>query len=185
MLCAPALLYLIIGILSICYYITKYSVTTVLMKAVFVALWTIVLNYICSKGYEVVSWVLVLLPFILIGLFMLIILEHVGKEKFGAPEKPKYHYGHKEDFGAPMKPMYSHGPSPMENFVSPIGDEEPDMNSAMLKYNVPTLEQFRNNSYHKKNMEKFVSPIGYEASGMDSTMLKFNVPTLEQFNGFR
>ena len=82
MLCLPALIYLIIGILALMFYITKYSVGTVLLKAIFILLWTWLLNYICSKGYEVISWILVLLPYIIFGIFMLVLYEHVGTIKY-------------------------------------------------------------------------------------------------------
>ena len=38
------------------------------IKLIFAIIWTIVLNYICSKGFTWFSWVLVLLPFVLLVL---------------------------------------------------------------------------------------------------------------------
>jgi hypothetical protein len=86
MLCIPALIYLILGVISLVYLFSKYSFGTVLLKAVFIGLWTWLLNFICSKGYPVISWIILLLPFIMFGIFMLIIYEHLGtqsnKEKY-------------------------------------------------------------------------------------------------------
>lgn len=83
-LCPPALLYLVISgftllmvafqnlgnnnLLTIGNYNSKVQNTTlVLIVDVFCILfWTWVLNIICKSGYKWVSWLLVLLPFILI-----------------------------------------------------------------------------------------------------------------------
>ena len=72
MLCTPAIVYLVIGILSLIWYFTQYSFGTVLFKAIFVGLWTWLLNFICSRGYTYVSWILVLLPIILLILLPII-----------------------------------------------------------------------------------------------------------------
>ena len=42
-----------------------------LLKVIYVLFWTWILNLVCSAGFTWVSWVLVLMPFILL-LFMLI-----------------------------------------------------------------------------------------------------------------
>ena len=77
MLCLPALIYLVLGIIGIIYYFNKYSIGTILIKTFFILLWTLLLNYICSCGYEVISWILVLLPFILMALFVFILFDHM------------------------------------------------------------------------------------------------------------
>jgi hypothetical protein len=80
MLCTPALVYLILSIIGIIYYLFTYSVGTVLLQTFFVLIWTWILNYICSSGYEVISWILVILPFILIPLFMFLFVAYVVKD---------------------------------------------------------------------------------------------------------
>ena len=68
-LCTPAMLYLILSILAILMAIMKRaSMMTIVVKALFVLLWTWFLNFLCSKGYSGISWFLVLLPFIFIVL---------------------------------------------------------------------------------------------------------------------
>jgi len=42
-----------------------------LMKFVYVIFWTWLLNIICREGYEGISWVLVLLPYMLMFIFIL------------------------------------------------------------------------------------------------------------------
>ncbi len=94
-LCTPALVYFVISTAAIAimflqsmfspdpsaYCVGMYkcnvsSITSIfLMKIIYIVVWTWLLNIICSRGYETVSWILVLLPilimFILIALVML------------------------------------------------------------------------------------------------------------------
>jgi hypothetical protein len=90
-LCAPALLYLIIAgfsllmvafqnfgnsnLLKIGNYNSKVQNTALILtiKALCILFWTWVLNIICRAGYKWVSWLLVLLPFILIFFMMWIV----------------------------------------------------------------------------------------------------------------
>ena len=78
-LCSPALLYLIIGIISIVSMVySKTDMQTVAMKGLFIALWTWFLNFLCSKGHEGISWFLVILPFIVMALFILAMSNIIG-----------------------------------------------------------------------------------------------------------
>jgi len=92
-LCAPALVYFIISILALLivllqnlgnrnsYNVGSFSCrvpnTTLvfIVKLIYILFWTWVLNLICKDGYSGISWLLVLLPFILffviIGLLLL------------------------------------------------------------------------------------------------------------------
>lgn len=72
-LCTPAMLYLFFSCISIVMAIYKgFGALTILVKIVFVALWTYVLNYLCDLGHTGVAWFLVLLPFIiLLGMFVI------------------------------------------------------------------------------------------------------------------
>ena len=49
-----------------------------LMKALYIGFWTFVLNLICKLGYKSVSWVVVLLPFILFGLSVVLMILNLG-----------------------------------------------------------------------------------------------------------
>ena len=71
-LCTPAQIYLFIAlIMSVLALVSRVKISHILMKLLFAVIWTIILNFICSKGYTNVSWVLVLLPYVLILLGML------------------------------------------------------------------------------------------------------------------
>jgi len=93
-LCRPALIYFIISLVALViilfqnlgdnnsYYFGSYSCSVpnvaavFIVKLIYILFWTYILNLICKDGHSGLSWLLVLLPFILffviIGLFMLI-----------------------------------------------------------------------------------------------------------------
>lgn len=93
-LCAPAKLYLVISVISLflmwtqnvgsgsLYCVGNYSCdmpnksVVFLIKVLYIAFWTWLLNLLCKSGVPVVSWILVLLPlvlmFVLIGAFLLL-----------------------------------------------------------------------------------------------------------------
>lgn len=65
-LCTPAKLYFVIAVFSAALMLFhKAHIITVIVKLVFAFLWTCVLCWLCKKGYKSISWVLVLLPFVL------------------------------------------------------------------------------------------------------------------------
>ena len=66
--CTPAQLYLILaGISLVTAFLKNFRVITVGVNLLFVIIWAWVLNWLCGKGLESVSWILVLLPFILLA----------------------------------------------------------------------------------------------------------------------
>jgi hypothetical protein len=92
-LCTPALIYFVISIVALImvllqnlgntnsYHIGNFScrvpntAAVFIIKLVYVLFWTYVLNLICKDGHTNLSWLLVLLPwillFVIIGLLML------------------------------------------------------------------------------------------------------------------
>jgi len=92
-LCTPALVYFIISMVSLAivflqnignsnsYHVGSFScrvpntMVVFIVKVIYVLFWTWILNLICKDGHTGISWLLVLLPFILlfviIGLLML------------------------------------------------------------------------------------------------------------------
>ena len=79
--CTPAQLYLILGAIGILStFIKNYSIETLLTEALFLVIWAWVLNWLCSKGFKSISWVLVLLPFILV-LFTFLFIKDVARKE--------------------------------------------------------------------------------------------------------
>jgi hypothetical protein len=78
-LCSPALLYLIIALIAIVSMIySKTDMQTVAMKGLFVIIYTMFLNFLCSKGHEGISWFLVILPFVVMALFIVAMSNIIG-----------------------------------------------------------------------------------------------------------
>ena len=90
--CTPAQLYLVLGAIGIIMgFLKNYGVWTLLTKAFFLVLWAWVLNWLCSKGFKAISWILVLLPFIMVLFTYFVIKDVVRKEGFvggGGPCDP-------------------------------------------------------------------------------------------------
>ena len=64
--CTPAQLYLILaGISLVTAFFNNFQVITLVVNGIFVLIWGWILNWLCSKGLKAISWILVLLPFIL------------------------------------------------------------------------------------------------------------------------
>jgi len=92
-LCAPSKVYFVVSILAVAlillqnignqnsYHVGSFScrvpstILVFIVKMIYILFWTWVLNLICKDGHSGISWLLVLLPFILlfviIGLLML------------------------------------------------------------------------------------------------------------------
>jgi uncharacterized membrane protein YpjA len=79
-LCAPAILYLVLSIIALIFN-AKFSILSILLHVLFIGLWTLVLNWICSKGLVWVSWVLVVLPYLFAFLVILIAAEITANNK--------------------------------------------------------------------------------------------------------
>ena len=75
--CTPAFLYFVVSILSILGSIFMGGgAITIIMGFVWVILFSYFLNWLCTKGYTMVSWVIVLLPLIF-SLFLLMVMISV------------------------------------------------------------------------------------------------------------
>lgn len=80
-LCTPARIYFAIAVIAAV--IGLFNGLTIMMafwNLVFAFIWTYVLGWLCDKGYNYISWFLVLLPYIIIVLAMFNIY-HVTHEQ--------------------------------------------------------------------------------------------------------
>ena len=78
-MCSPAKLYfaiLLVNILIMLFYRVKLGL--VFSKILFGGIWTYFLIWLCKKGYQSVSWFLVLLPFFLIALVVIFGATTIG-----------------------------------------------------------------------------------------------------------
>jgi hypothetical protein len=81
-ICIPAMLYLVLSVISlILMAFRSCGALCLLFKALFIAIWTWLLNFLCTQGYTTISWILVLLPFIMFILMILLSYEVVKRIK--------------------------------------------------------------------------------------------------------
>ena len=81
--CTPAQLYQILGVIGInSAFFNNISIETLLTKALFLVILAWVLNWLCSKGFTAISWILVLLPFIMVFFMFLFVKDVARKEGF-------------------------------------------------------------------------------------------------------
>jgi len=78
-LCTPSLVYLVLSALYILMAFINIGrnikLQSFIIKAVFIALWTWLLNLLCAKGYTTISWILVFLPLLITFGMMAMIIE--------------------------------------------------------------------------------------------------------------
>ena len=87
-LCEPAKIYLVVTVIFIVLSVFNgISALTLLVKAAFALIWTLVLNWLCSKGFSGLAWIIVVMPFIFFFLAMFMTMDMVGKEGFKAVSK--------------------------------------------------------------------------------------------------
>jgi hypothetical protein len=78
-MCEPAKLYLIVSVIFLVMAIfSRISALTLLTKGVFVLIWTMVLNWLCSKGFSGLAWIIVLLPFLVLFMAMFTTMDMMG-----------------------------------------------------------------------------------------------------------
>jgi len=77
-LCKPSLVYIAVAIIAI---ISKLSTGILLGKLIILilynVLWVILLNWLCQKGYNSFSWVLVIIPILVVPL----VIYYTNKNK--------------------------------------------------------------------------------------------------------
>ena len=72
--CLPSQIYLVFAILTILMnQFRKLKLFLLFVNILLAIIWAWILNFLCSEGYEVVSWILLFLPFILFLLFIMYI----------------------------------------------------------------------------------------------------------------
>jgi hypothetical protein len=75
-LCRPAMVYLALSIVFLLLQMyTSMKAIAIVLRVIFIAIWTWILNYLCSKNMFEVSWSLVVILFV----FMLLRLFKIGK----------------------------------------------------------------------------------------------------------
>ena len=77
-LCSPALIYLVFSLVHIVIDTTKGNYNTAFMKAWVALIFTVLLNYLCSRGLDIISWIIVFIPFIMMTIVITVLLYVFG-----------------------------------------------------------------------------------------------------------
>lgn len=65
-LCTPAMLYFFLSVIALAMSaFSKFNLMSLVIKGFFILLWTWFLNFLCKKGYKLISWFILALPFIM------------------------------------------------------------------------------------------------------------------------
>lgn len=63
-LCTPAFIYFVISfIYLIINSLKNFNIMSIMIQIVFIILWSLLLNFLCSMGYSIISWIIIILPF--------------------------------------------------------------------------------------------------------------------------
>ena len=74
--CTPAQLYLVLAVIGlIMTFMENFRLLTLVVNGFFIVIWAWILNWLCSKGFTAISWILVLLPFIMFASAFFLAME--------------------------------------------------------------------------------------------------------------
>ena len=77
-LCPPALIYLIFSLSQIIIDTAKGYFNTAMVKVFTTIVFTFLLNFLCSSGLGIISWIIVFIPFILMTIITVLLLGLLG-----------------------------------------------------------------------------------------------------------
>lgn len=65
-LCTPAMVYFFLSLIGLAMSaFSRFNLMSLVIKGFFILLWTWFLNFLCRKGYKMISWFILALPFIM------------------------------------------------------------------------------------------------------------------------
>jgi hypothetical protein len=77
-LCTPSIIYLIFSITQILIDLYKGLFNTAVMKLIVTIMVTVLLNILCERGLNIISWMIVFIPFILMTVIVSLLLYIFG-----------------------------------------------------------------------------------------------------------
>ena len=77
-LCPPAIIYLIFSLIQILIDTYNGLYNTVFIKTIVMVIITLLLNFLCKSGLDVISWIIVFIPFILMTVIVSMLLYIFG-----------------------------------------------------------------------------------------------------------
>ena len=76
--CSPALLYVAFSLTHIIIDVFKHMYNTALVKVIVMIIFTVILNILCQRGFGIISWFIVFIPFITMTVITAILLITFG-----------------------------------------------------------------------------------------------------------
>ena len=65
-LCTPAMIYFVIAIIYLIFNIfTNFNIMSMVIRLLVILVWSWLLNFLCTKGFTVISWLLIIVPFLM------------------------------------------------------------------------------------------------------------------------
>lgn len=97
-ICSPALIYLVFSMTQVVIDTVKGTYNIAFVKLWVTLIFTVLLNFLCSKGLGIISWVIVFIPFILMTVIVTLILFMFGLDPITGRKTritPSHHSNHK------------------------------------------------------------------------------------------
>ena len=65
-LCTPAFIYFVVSFVYLIINSFKnFNIMSIVLNIIIIILWSLLLNFLCSIGYSIISWLIIVLPFFL------------------------------------------------------------------------------------------------------------------------
>ena len=66
-LCTPAYIYFIISLIYVIISgFSSFNAMSIIFNIIIIMLWALLLNFLCSIGYSIISWLIIVLPFFIL-----------------------------------------------------------------------------------------------------------------------
>jgi hypothetical protein len=101
-ICSPALIYLVFSMTQVVIDTVKGTYNIAFVKLWVTLIFTVLLNFLCSKGLGIISWVIVFIPFILMTVIVTLILFMFGLDPITGRKtrmRPSHHSKHRRHHG--------------------------------------------------------------------------------------
>ena len=139
-LCAPALIYLIFSFSQIIIDIFKKMYNTALVKFIIMILFTVLLNMLCQMELSIVSWIIIIIPFIFMSVITTILLFVFGLDpKNGKLKIKNVTKDYKQSYDKKKKNKNISKKDPL----NPVKNN--------YRYKQPTPYKYRNYKYNNYN----------------------------------
>jgi hypothetical protein len=66
-LCTPAFIYFVISIIYLLINsFANFNIMSIIVNIIFIILWSLLLNFLCSIGFSIIAWLIIILPFFIL-----------------------------------------------------------------------------------------------------------------------